>query len=423
MSCRKVLAFWIILCSSVTAFAVDISSDAYASALDYLVDLYGIDPNEGLTSLPALNVPVGGRSEAMGTAFSAVSDDASFLEWNPAGSATLTLTELAFFHNNWIADTKIEAAVFATRIEDLGLAVGGKWLYLPFTEYDNYGNRASKGYYAETVAVANASYNFFRGYYFDGISVGGNLKAAYRFVPDFSDDAGSVDQDSGDAQSTFALMADAGALTRFNLFKFYHARERNAAFAVVMRNIGPAPLNEPLPAVIAAGIAYRPIRPVLLSFDYSVPLNLVDLALSERPYWATGLSVTVTDFLSMQAGLLVKGTNPRISIGSRVAFAGVDLNINYTLDLLTQLQPLNRVSLSARFDFGDSGRADRAKRIEELYLSGLVEYANGNQDEALRLWEEALQLDSGFDPAREGRNALLGSKSLVDRMNEIQKLE
>jgi hypothetical protein len=178
-----------------------------------------------------------------------------------------------------------------------------------------------------------------------------------------------------------------------------------------------------LPTAIAAGIAYRPIRPVLVSFDYTLPLNLVDLTLSEQPYWATGLSVTVTDFLSMQAGLLVKGTNPRISIGSRVTVAGVDLNINYTLDLLTQLQPLNRISLSARFDFGDGGRASKAKRIEELYLSGLVEYANGNQEEALRLWEEVLQLDSGFDPAREGRNALLGSKSLVDRMNEIQRLE
>ena len=38
----------------------------------------------------------------MGTAFSAVLLDASFIEWNPAGSSMLDKTELAFFHNKLI---------------------------------------------------------------------------------------------------------------------------------------------------------------------------------------------------------------------------------------------------------------------------------------------------------------------------------
>ena len=81
------------------------------------------------------------------------------------------------------------------------------------------------------------------------------------------------------------------------------------------------------------------------------------------------------------------------------------------------------MSLAARFDFGDGGRAERARKVDELYLKGLEEYANGNPDEALRLWKEVLDMDPRFDPAREGTSALLASRALEKRIDEIQKLE
>jgi hypothetical protein len=127
------------------AAAIDFDADDYGSATDYLKGIYGVDDNAGLTAFPVLNIPLGGRAEGMAGSFSAVADDISFLEWNPAGSSMLRKAELAFFHNNWIADTKIEGAAFASRFKDFGFAAGGKWLYTPFTEYNIYGERASKG--------------------------------------------------------------------------------------------------------------------------------------------------------------------------------------------------------------------------------------------------------------------------------------
>lgn len=413
----------LLLCSSPALRAADADEDTYGDIVDYLVELYGVDENAGLTTLPSLNVPMGGRAEAMATAFSAVADDGSFIEYNPAGSATLKESELSFFHNNWIADTKLEGAVYTVRFGDLGLGLSGKWLYLPFTEYDQFGERASKGYYSETSAIANVSYNFFRGYYFDGLSAGANLKTALRSMPDYSNDEGEVIAGSGADQSVFALMADFGLLSRFNLFKFYHARERNASVAAVVRNVGPAPLGEPLPTVAVVAASYRPIRPVQLSFDYSIPVNLVDPSLSMDPYWAAGFSVAVTDFLSMQGGFMIRATNPRITVGSRILVAGLDLNVNYTLDLLTQLQPFNRVSVSARFSFGDGGRAAKAAKVDDLYLRGLEAYAGGDMEAALELWQEALRLDPGFDPAKEGIAAVRGSTDLLRKMDEIQRLE
>ncbi|MDR0719568.1 MAG: UPF0164 family protein, partial [Treponema sp.] len=88
--------------------SLDFGPDSYGSISDYLNSIYGPDPNAALTAFPVLNVPMGGRSEGMAGAFAAVSDDISFIEYNPAGSSMLSTSEFALFHNNWIADTKIE---------------------------------------------------------------------------------------------------------------------------------------------------------------------------------------------------------------------------------------------------------------------------------------------------------------------------
>jgi tetratricopeptide (TPR) repeat protein len=410
------------------AGAIDFNAEGYGSITDYLKDIYGVDDNAGLTAFPVLNIPLGGRAEGMAGSFSAVADDISFLEWNPAGSSMLSKTELAFFHNNWIGDTKIEGAAFASRFRDFGFAAGGKWLYTPFTEYNMFGERASKGYYSEAVATLNGSFNFLSGYYFSGVSLGANIKGAFRFVPDFSDSddlghkTGSLISGSGREQSAAMAMADIGALTRINFLKFYNSRDRNFSFALTLRNLGPPARGDPLPTVAVAGLSWKPLRPILLSFDYSLPKNTLDFNLSEQPYWALGLSAQMTGFLSMRAGLLAKHGNARIALGSAVELQKFSLDLNYTLDLLTQLTPLNRVSLGIRFNLGDQGRADRAAEAEALYLEGLAAYARGELDQARQHWEETLMVDPRFEPAAEGISLIVRSRELMGRIDEMQSL-
>jgi hypothetical protein len=362
---RFLSAVFICLCFAIPGSAAD-NGGSYGSIADYLDSIYGIDNNAGLTAFPVLNIPIGGRSEGMASAYTAVCDDISFIEFNPAGSSMLGRTELAFFHNNWIADTKIEGVVFASRIKNLGLSAAGKWLYTPFTEYNLYGERVSKGYYSEAVFILNASYNFLAGYYFSGISVGINLKGAFRLVPDYANDDDVIIAGSGMAQSAVMGMADIGALTRFDLFKFYHSRERNTSVALVAKNLGPPAMDDPLPTVFCAALSYKPLKPLLFSFDFSLPLNLMEPALSEKPYWAVGTSVAVTNFLSMRAGILFKAGSVRVAAGSAINLDKIAMDINYTLDLLTQMQPLNRISLGVRFDLGDQGRQAVADRVSRL---------------------------------------------------------
>jgi hypothetical protein len=413
----------LILCFAVCRplWAAD-SAENFGSVADYLDGIYGADDNAGLTAFPILNIPLGGRSEGMASAFTAVSDDISFLEYNPAGSSMLERSELAFFHNNWIADTKIEGAAYATRFGKLGLAGGAKWLYTPFTEYNLYGERVSKGYYSEGVAVLNTSYNFLQGYYFGGISAGLSLKGAFRFMPDYTDNDDNIIAKSGLSQSAAMAMADVGVLTRFDLFKFYNAREKNAAAALVVRNLGPPSMDEPLPTAITAALSYKPLRPLLFAFDCSVPLNMTDPALSEKPWFALGTAVNVTSFLSMRAGVQIKSGGSRITVGSAVMLNKIALDVNYTLDLLTQLQPLNRVSIAVRFDLGDGGRQLAAFKIDALYLAGLDAYAQGDYAEARSYWEAALRLDSGYDPAKESLALLLQREAVEQRIDDMQHL-
>ena len=400
----------------------------YGSVSYYLNATFGIDPNAGLTAFPILRIPMGGRSEGMAGAFSAVADDISFLDHNPAASSMLERTEIALFHNNWIADANIAALAFTSRRDDLGFAAGVKWLYVPFTEYNMFGNRVSKGYYSEGVATLNISYNFLRGHYFSGLSVGVNLKGAFRIVPDFSDaddmgnNQGAIIPGSGREQSTIMGMVDIGLLTRFNFLKFYNSRQRNASAALVFRNLGPPAMGDPLPSAITAGLSYRPVRPLLFSFDFTVPMNFVDISLSERPYWAFGIAGEVASFLSMRAGLQGRAGNARITVGSAINLERISLEVNYTLDLATQIQPMNRVSLGVRLNLGDQCRRARAEKVEELYLIGLEAYSRSDFYTARSRWEEALRLDPRFDPAREGLRIIERTLEVEERIRAMQEL-
>jgi tetratricopeptide (TPR) repeat protein len=413
----------VLLCTAALVSALDSDPGAYGSISDYLDNIYGADDNAGLTAFPVLNIPMGGRSEGMASAFGAVSDDISFLEYNPAGSSMLSRSELAFFHNNWIADTKIEGAVFASRIKDFGFAAGAKWLYTPFTEYKMFGDRVSKGYYSEAVGILNGSYNFFSGYYFSGISVGASLKGAFRFMPDYADAEDHIISGSGQSQSAAMAMVDIGALSRFDFLKPYSSRERNTSVALVLRNLGPPALDDPLPTVVTAALSYKPLRPLLLSFDFSCPINMRNPALSEKPYWAAGAALNITSFLSMRTGLLVKAGNIRLALGSAIDLNKISLDVNYTLDLLTQMQPLNRVSVGIRFDLGDQGRKQAADQADKLYLAGLDAYAQGKYQEAQYYFEEALKQNPKLEPAREGLKITNDVLAVQQRINDLQRLD
>ncbi|MCB4792858.1 MAG: PorV/PorQ family protein, partial [Elusimicrobia bacterium] len=78
----------------------------------------------GTTGAAFLKIGVGARAAGMGSAFTALSDDASGIYWNPAGIASISEKQVMFMHSNWIEDLKYDFAGFVKPVKTgvLGLA-------------------------------------------------------------------------------------------------------------------------------------------------------------------------------------------------------------------------------------------------------------------------------------------------------------
>ena len=383
----------------------------YYAVISNLVGLTD-DLNTGTTVFPLLRIPSGGKAEGMGTAQTAVASDSASISYNPAVSSVLDMSELAFLHNNWIADSSIESVMYTTRFDNLGIGAGMKMIYLPFAAYDSMGITVGKGYPLEAVLLLNASYNLFKNFYFSGVSGGLSVKAGYRNIPE-SIYAG---------QSSFAIMADAGLYSSFNFLKFYDSRDRNFALGLVFKNAGVESLGEALPTELSAGLSYSPIKPLSFATDFNLPVNLTGAA-AESWYIAGGFDAAMTDFFSFQAGFNYRGSNPRISLGSTIDTADAAFNLNYTLDLTTSSDSIDRFSIEAKLKLGDEGRYERQAMVDEFYIAGLEAYANGDLEKAIAYWQAALEVDSTFTPAEEFIASASRSIKLLKRMEELNRVE
>ncbi len=407
-------------------FALDYT-EISSSLANFFDSLYG--ENEGTTGFRSLLIPLGGRSESLGSAYTGLSDDISYIDYNPAASSILSQTEIAFFHNSWIADSNMETLAFTTRFNNFGVGTKISCFYVPFTEYDSFGSRITGNYYSETTGSANFSYNFFSGYNFKGLAVGLNLKASWRSVPDYADNnTGEIISGSGLEQSALAIMADFGMMIQFNTAKFFVSEEANLKIGFSLTNFGTAitgfsgengiSCDDPLPSTVGIGISYNFFRPVTISMDFRQPVNLQNFSEYQMFYAGTGISVKITKFFSVLGGFQLKGANPRFSLGGEAIVSKVKLNANYTLDLTSSLNPLNRFSVSAGILLGDKGRAEKHEKVKKLYNDGIYFFAQKDYEKAIEIWQEALKIDRNFDPAKTGiRIARLYNEMLQNMEN------
>jgi len=402
----------LLLLAAGTASAASFS-DYYGTASGWLTD-----PHTGLTSFPLLEIPLGGRAASMGNAYTAVPLDAGAMLANPASTALLPLTQLSFSHNNWLADSSVESAAFTRRFGSWGAGISAQLLHLPFTAYNSFAETTAAARIPEGVLALNASYNFLSSYYFRGISVGANLKGAFRLVsPSLYEDITS------ESQSLASVMVDLGVITQFNFLKFSPSRDRNVFVGVAVKNLGLPAKGDPLPTLASAGLAYSPIRPLLLSFDFDYPFSLVPDVEAEKWYLSAGANLNVTDFFSVQTGFTYPGANPRFSLGSALDLEEMSILVNYTLDLATQLTTADRFTLEAKMNLGDEGRAGLRDEVDQYFIEGLDSYAAGELERAVEYWQAALLLDPTFQPAREYLDIAEKTLNLYVQMDEMNRIE
>lgn len=427
---KRLLTLFLIAALPVSAaFCLD-GSDYAASIAEAFSSL--TDENAGSSSFRSLYIPSGGRAEAMGTAFTALANDIGFFEYNPAASSTMDMTQFGVFHNSWIADSALETIAYTKRHDNFGWGGLIKCFYVPFTEYDMFGERVTTGYYTESTAILNLSYNFLAGYEFKGIAAGINLKSSFRSMPDYGDDfTGHVISGSGLNQSAVAVMADAGIQMRFNFLKFFQSRTPNFFAGLSFSNAGVAwtklnttpVLDDPLPSRLAAGVAWQIQKPLYLSLEFQQPVNLQDITSSESWSAGAGLYIQAASFFAVETGFMIKQGAPRLSLGSEFDVLNIKMNINYTLDMTSSRNPMNHISISAKLNLGDEGRQNRQNEIDRMYIEGLNLYKNGDFEEAAYLFQQILLLDKNFTPAEEALAVSEKAAELQRQIIDIQSLD
>lgn len=408
----KLISTFLIFLSFSQVKALDYT-EIHTAFSDIFSNLY--DKNEGTTSFRSLLIPFGGRAESLGCAFTGLCDDITYLHFNPSAGALQSETQLSLFHNTWIADSNQETIAYTTRFKkfpDMSFGTFLRCFYVPFTEYNLFGDRVASSYYSETIGAVNFSYNFLSGYNFKGIAIGTTLKAGWRNIPDYTDNnSNAIIQNSGLEQSGFAIMADLGLMLQFNFLKYYSSREPNVRIGFSAQNFGIALTgfgnpdgvkpDDQLPSSVSTGISFKFIKPITLSIDFTQPLDFMTGSYL-LPYEGAGIAIQFTDFLSALAGFQFKGGNPRISMGFEFEVSQLRFNANYTLDFTSSVNPVNKLSISTKIMLGDQGRSKTADAVDYYYMQGLQLYAKGEWQAAIDAWNEALKLNRRFDPAISG---------------------
>ncbi len=218
---RKIMmiVFAIMLSAAISLFAQGVSLPEYSGLDKYLTQGRQKDASfVGARGAEFLTIPVGARGIAMGSAYTAVSDDISSTWWNPAGLGFLQQTEVMLTVVNYTMDLTYSYAAGATPVGDGNLIVGGFFGYLDIPDME-----------ITTVSTPNGTGNFFSAYDFQmGASLAYNLSD--RFIGGLN--VKYVHQDVWNDLSANAFAIDAGAL--------YHAEllGREIRFSFLIQNLG-----------------------------------------------------------------------------------------------------------------------------------------------------------------------------------------
>ena len=421
--CRAIFLIFFFSLFSLGAFSNPYSS--IAKAFNIFTNLH-----EGEIGFRSLLIHPGGRMAGLNGAFTALANDITFIESNPAASSSLRNTELAFFHNAWIADSHLDTISYAMRSGNLGYGASLRCFYVPFTEYGSYGERVSSGYYSETFATLNVSYNFFNGYKFKGLSIGGNLKAGIQAFPPFqgqyvSDEeiSSKIRRNNANKQMSFAVLADFGMQLKGDFFKNFDSKEPNIFLGIAVKNLG-IPIKGIVPPLqLSFGFAYRPVKLMTFALDASYPINIANVKHSQKLIFSAGLIFDISQHFNILTGFGVKGGNPSFTLGGEVSFSNVQLSATYALDLTTQTTALNHIAVGIKVILGDRGRGALEEKVERMYVEALHLYQNKNYEDAIKIWEELLKLNKYFEPAKVGIRSAKNMQLLQEEIKKLEKFE
>ena len=200
--------------------------------------------NVGNTSM---NIPVSARVAGMGYAFTAVADDASAIDFNPAGLYKINHYFASFMHLNLGPDVMYEYinGAMDTRIGTFGASLS--LIHLGEEE----GVTGQSFDYFDLLSAVAYSREIFK-----GLSGGVTAKFLNSTIGEFT---------------SRTVLFDAGVLYGFKFLNFYDLREPNVYLGACLKNIGSgmkySSETETVPKVTRFGIGYKVGETLIITSD------------------------------------------------------------------------------------------------------------------------------------------------------------
>jgi hypothetical protein len=291
---------------------------------------YSLYAETGDSAASFLSLGVGANASGMGNAYSAVSDGAESLYWNPGAVVLNDSKKLSFTHTAYIESTSYDTLYFTNKInEDSAFGVGLQYLsYDSLDEIDPSGIKL--GSYEPSDMALSAGYSIrLRGSnsILDGAGVGVSLKYIKAEVKD----------------SATAFAADIGFITGLINNKFRGA--------VTVYNLGSKikfdKEDENLPLMFRVGARYDINENFLTSIDLSLPRDA-------DTYFSLGAAYKKSfdkNLLTIRAGY--DGRNSDVegfsgfNFGAGFEFS--DISVDYAFVPYGDLDTTHRISVGFKF--------------------------------------------------------------------------
>jgi len=289
----------------------------------------------GTTTADFLNLPVGARAAGMGGAYTAVSDEASAIYWNPAGLVQIPKLSAVFMRAQYVDDISYQYAAYAHRLSyDAVIAASILLTDIgSISHTDVSGNIMPDAAFTPRDEVFTLSYS----------------KAILEFSDKDIDVSVGVSAKyirSKIVESASSYAGDIGVMT-------YNFGDIPYRLAVTVTNMGGglkySDESNPLPLAMKLGGSINPFKNMLISADVVFPKQnkpnlLVGAELATTPNELTRLCVRAgLNAQEMRDGL----TGFSLGLGATLHFFSLD----YAFVPLGELGATHRISLTFDFPF------------------------------------------------------------------------
>jgi outer membrane protein OmpA-like peptidoglycan-associated protein len=321
----------------------------------------------GSTSTNFLKIGMGARASAMGGAFTAVSDDATAIFWNPAGLLLAGGTQFSLTHAEWIDGVDSEFFAFSQNL-DMDGAFGGSLSYLgtgnfpssletPSGGFGGLGAMVSASDFAGSLAYAQRLGRWIGGDFFQKSIIGVRATVVGQSVVQFGSAGFSV---------------DLGYLYELEHHKFY--------LGATLLNIGTNIQDFGQPLSYEFGASYK-LSKIFDKKDYLL------FAAGTTGFIDTGLKVNLgseykirfgKDSLALRAGYSTVNSDlgglsgATLGIGLTHQFVGVQAGLDYAFVPYGVLGDTHRITLNILTPGGDLPPTATIKAAPEFYLGRQV---------------------------------------------------